>query len=293
MPARLPLPQQFSEDPFAYRDARAAGVSHKRLRGADVSHPFHGTRDPQPDESIRRLCATYASQMDERAFFSSVTAAQLMSIPLPQRLDESNAIHVAIISPHRGLEGVRVIGHKIQPMGHDSWTNDGLVLSTPARAWCELGVLLSVAELVAAGDFIIHWKAPLASHLDLWDALERYPDKRGKRKLHAALALLNDRAESPMESQLRTILTLGGIAGLVVNHPIRIGTFSYRLDLAIPAKRVAIEYQGDYHRSQAQWRRDMTRRSRIESIGWTFVEVNGDDIRDPTELVARTRALLR
>jgi very-short-patch-repair endonuclease len=293
MPSRVPLPQPFVDDPFSYQAGRDAGLSHKRLRGADVSHPFRGTRDPRPDESVARLCATYATQMDDRAFFSSVTAAQLMSIPLPQRLAGSRAIHVAIVSPHRGLEGVRVIGHKVQLMGGDSWTREGLILSTPARAWCELGILLSIPELVAAGDFIIHWRAPLASHVDLMDAVERYPDKRGKRKLRAALGLLNDRAESPMESQLRTILTLGGVAGLVANYPLRIGSSSYRLDLAIPGKKVAIEYQGDYHRDRAQWRRDMTRRSRIESTGWTFAEVNGDDLLDPTELVARVKALTR
>lgn len=293
MSARVSLPDHLNEGPFAYRQGIQYGLTDKRLRGRDLFVPFRGTRDPRGNESVDGLCRTYATQMNELAFFSSVTAAELMSVPLPQRLSETGAIHVAIVAPHRGLEGVRVIGHKVQLMGNDSWVRDGLRLSTPARAWCELGVLLSIPELVAAGDFIIRTDAPLATHADLVEALRRYPDRRGKRKLRAALGLLNDRSESPMESQLRTILVLGGIAGLEVNHPVKIGGFSYRLDLAIPAKKVAIEYQGDYHREKSQWRRDMTRRSRIEADGWTFVEVNGDDIRNSAELVARVKAFLR
>ena len=293
MPNHVPLPEPLQDRPFTYRDGRRAGATQKRMRGPDVASPFRGTRDPRNDDSVRGLCQTYATQMNENAFFSSMTAAQLMSIPLPPRLANSDALHVAIVSPHRGLQGVRIIGHKVQLMGGDSWTRDGLVMSSPSRVWCELGIWLSVPELVAAGDFIIRRGSPLATHLDLMEAAERYPDRRGKRKLRAALPLLNDSAESPMESQLRAILTLGGIGGLVANYPIRVGSYSYRLDLAIPDRKIAIEYHGDYHRDPAQWRRDLTRRSRIEGIEWTYIEVNGDDMHTPVELVARVKAQMR
>lgn len=293
MSKRVPLPESLTDAPFAYQHGRDAGFTHKRLRGSDLTSPFKGTRDATSDGSTRRLCLAYATQMDERCFFSSVTAAQLMSIPLPPRVDKRGAIHVAIVSPHRGLEGVRVIGHKVQLMGGDVWHQGGLLMSSPARVWCELGVLLTIPELVAAGDYIIHWSAPLASHVDLMDAVDRYPDRRGKRKLRAALPLLDVRSESPMESMLRAILTLGGIAGIVTNYPIRVRGRSFRLDLAIPSHRVAIEYQGDYHREVGQWRRDMTRRSMIESDHWKYIEVNGDDIRDSAELIGRVKAFMR
>ena len=293
MPAHVSLPGPLRSAPFPYRNGIASGLSDKRLRAEDLPAPFRGTRDPTRDNSIWGLCRTYATQMDERCFFSSLTAAALMSIPLPTRLAESGAIHVAIVAPHRGLEGVRVIGHKVQLMGGDYWIRDNLRMSTPARTWCELGVPLSIPELVAAGDFIIHYRSPLASHVDLADAVERYPDRRGKRKLRAALALLSDRAESPMESVLRAILVLGGIAGLEPNYPIQIASKSYRLDLAIPNRKVAIEYHGDYHRERTQWRRDMSRRARIEADGWKYIEVNGDDLRDPVELVRRIKSHIR
>ncbi|MBU1589284.1 MAG: hypothetical protein KKH51_15270 [Actinobacteria bacterium] len=53
-----------------------------------------------------------------------------------------------------------------------------------------------------------------------------------------------------------------------------------------------LEYQGDYHRSMSQWRKDMTRRSRLEAQGWYVMEINADDLGDPVELVARIRSVL-
>lgn len=42
----------------------------------------------------------------------------------------------------------------------------------------------------------------------------------------------------------------------------------------------------------AQWRKDMTRRSRFEAKGWFVMELNADDLDDPTELVERIRMAL-
>jgi very-short-patch-repair endonuclease len=201
-------------------------------------------------------------------------------------------IHVAVISPHRALEGVGMVGHKIQPMGNDSWELDGLRLSTPERAWCELGVLLSIPELVAAGDWLVRVGSPLTTPEKLADALRRYPDRRGKRNIRVAGGLLDGRAESPKESELRILLVAGGIRGLEANWPVRIGRLNFRIDLAIPARKVAIEYQGAYHHDPAQWRRDMTRTSYLEGDDWYVFPVNSDDLRDHVELVARIQKIL-
>ena len=65
-----------------------------------------------------------------------------------------------------------------------------------------------------------------------------------------------------------------------------------RTDFAYPLRKFALEYQGDYHRTRSQWRRDMTRRSRLETQGWYVMEINADDLKDPVELIARIRAAL-
>jgi very-short-patch-repair endonuclease len=231
--------------------------------------------------------------MPAGGFFNSLTAAQLLGVPLPHRAENVAPIHVAVVAPHRGLAARGVVGHKVQLMGGDTWTVGGLQVASPERTWCELGSLLTVPELVAAGDFLIRWRSPLCTIDVLADAVARYPNPRGKPRLRAGLELLDDRAESPKESELRVLLHLGGIQGLATNHPVRVGSRHYRLDLAIPTRKVAFEYQGDYHRDAAQWRADMTRISILESAGWVVIQINSDDLKDPPELLERIRRVLK
>jgi very-short-patch-repair endonuclease len=54
---------------------------------------------------------------------------------------------------------------------------------------------------------------------------------------------------------------------------------------------LALEYQGDYHRTKkGQWRADMSRRSKFEALGWRVMELNANDLKDPAELVDHIRA---
>lgn len=79
-----------------------------------------------------------------------------------------------------------------------------------------------------------------------------------------------------------------------INHEIVMtdGGTDVRTDLHYDAANVHVEYQGDYHRSRHQWRKDMTRRTRLEARGGHVLEINADDLRDPGELVDRVRMLL-
>jgi very-short-patch-repair endonuclease len=107
-----------------------------------------------------------------------------------------------------------------------------------------------------------------------------------------ALSLLDDRAESPQESRLRVVLTKAGVV-TQSNFPLttRRGD-RFRADLAIPAHRVILEYQGDYHRDPQQFRADMTRVSKLEADGWYVMQINANDLADPRELVERIRQVL-
>jgi very-short-patch-repair endonuclease len=293
MSPRIPLPSDLTDRAFGYADARAAGVGEGRLRGPDLARPFHGTRmDARHVLSLEERCRAYMARMPESAFFCSVTAAALWGIPLPTWALRRTDIDVAVISPARALRGTGIVGHKVQPMGDDVHELRGMPLSSPVRTWLELAAPMSLPELVAAGDHLVHWRAPTVSQAGLPAAIGRFPGRRGKPLLREAVLMLDDRAESPMESTLRVGLLEVGIQGLVSNHPVRIGSSSYRIDLALPKWKVAIEYQGDYHRERDQWRRDMTRISRLESAGWVVVQINADDLRDLAELRERIRRIV-
>ena len=113
--------------------------------------------------------------------------------------------------------------------------------------------------------------------------------------MRESLPLLNDRSESRPESWLRVIVVRAGLPSPSINHVIIDAETGarYRTDLAFSTYKVLLEYQGDYHRGREQWRRDMTRRARLEANGWIVMEINGDDLRSPDELAERIRAVLR
>jgi very-short-patch-repair endonuclease len=141
----------------------------------------------------------------------------------------------------------------------------------------------------------VHRSLPLATVAALRAAAATFVGKRGVRIVRQALELLDDRAESRPESILRVIIVQGGLPVPRVNRAIVDSETGrqVRPDFRFDEHRTVLEYQGDYHRTTAQWRKDMTRRSRLEADGWKVMELNWDDLQDPSELLRRIRTLLR
>jgi len=235
--------------------------------------------------------------MPPAAFFSHATAALLHGIPLPLRQSRVPPVHIALPSPHRAPHAAGLVGHKLQIEPHEVvLLPDGLRITGAVRTWLDLGSQLSLADLVAAGDFIIHRRNPQASISQLAAALDRRRNRRGLGALYTALGMLSAFAESAPESILRVIILLAGLPEPRVNIDVtdRRGEFVARTDLAIAEFKLVIEYMGDYHRtSPGQWRDDMTRRSRLEAQGWRVMEVNADDLLDQVELIDRIRRFAR
>jgi very-short-patch-repair endonuclease len=185
-------------------------------------------------------------------------------------------------------------GHSSQLPDSEITFVGGLRVTSVARTWRDMSAVLSLGDLVALGDYFIHWRSPLTTIEDLRWIVERMTGRRGVKKARAALELLDARSESPAESRLRVILMLAGLPRPRVNYETVLTETgqAVRLDLAYPEVKFLIEYQGDYHRERGQWRKDMTRRSRLEAQGWYVMELNADDLKDPAELTHRIRTVL-
>jgi hypothetical protein len=99
-----------------------------------------------------------------------------------------------------------------------------------------------------------------------------------------------------METRLRLLLVLAGLPEPVVNHVIRddLGAWTYRLDLAYPAVRVAVEYDGRQHaESREQWVRDVGRREWFDDHDWRILTVpSGDLYIRPDRTLERVGAVL-
>lgn len=293
MGTRIPLPQNLRAEPFTTAAGLGSGLNPGRLRGRDLHKPYRGVRSAAPVDSLLERCHALQRRMRDDAFFCSVTAALIMGVPLPWRLEASPILHVAVPSPRRAPSGVGIAGHKLLAGDDQSRVWRGLRIASPEATWCELGRILSVPDLVAAGDFLIHHELPITTQGRLAATMAERLGRRGMTSLRQALPLLNDRAESRKESLVRVLLIQAGISGLVANLPITTsGGFDYRADLAVPSRKVIIEYQSDYHAGTEQFRADMTRISRLEADGWYVIQVNADDLRNPAELLQRIRKVL-
>lgn len=277
------------------------------MRSRDLDRTVWGVRavvtngDSQDNsENYAQLaarCERFATRMPPSAFFSHSTAALLLRAPLPFEWERQKALDISMAAPARAPHASGIRGHRLRIADETQLAvTDGLRHTSAARTWFDLASILGLYDLVAVGDYLIHWRLPYTSVGEIRSMASHFIGQRGMATARMAFPLLNDRSESRPESTLRVILELDGLPRPRINHEIVFtddGT-RVRTDLAFDSFKVLLEYQGDYHRTRTdQWRKDMTRRSRLESQDWTVMELNANDLKDPAELVARIRRVLR
>lgn len=290
---REPLPPNLATAPFAVRNS---GLPRKRTRASDLDQSVHGVRiaSPSTQLDVRTRSAMFAVRLRDDSFFSHTTAALLHGAPLPLAFERATELHVAVPIPAPSPHASGLIGHRLDVVASDVVLERGIRVTSPARTWIDLAGMLGLGDLVAVGDYFIHWQLPLTTMGEIHSQLRRMGRRRGVALARTALGLLNDRAESRPESRLRVVLVTAGFADLSINHVLvdsETGRY-VRPDFMLREFKLIIEYQGDYHRTAAQWRKDMTRRTRLEAQGWRVIEVNADDLANPVELVARIRSIL-
>lgn len=292
-----PLPDSLTGRPFTTGEAFARGVGRGRVRGPDLDRGVYGARSAATgnDWFIAR-CHLYAARLGGGVFFSHSTAGRIAGVPLPRRLEQLTRIHVTVPAPTRAPHAAGLIGHsRVTPPDDVVVDGSGLRVSAPARLVCELASVLDMPDLVAVIDHLIHHAAPAVTREQLADRIGIRDRISRSKVLRRAIALADERAESRPESLIRVWCVLAGLPRPVANHPTLdpVTGRPLRLDLAWPDLMIAVEYHGDYHRDPAQWRRDLTRKGRLESVGWTIIELHTGDLRDRTALVERIRVALK
>ncbi|BBY24817.1 hypothetical protein MSTO_50220 [Mycobacterium stomatepiae] len=128
---------------------------------------------------------------------------------------------------------------------------------------------------------------------DATASIGRYPGARGVRKCTLALSLMDGGAQSPKESWLRLVLIDAGLPRPVTQLKVSDGRLVAYLDMGWDKPKVALEYDGDHHRSdRRQYVKDIRRAEMVERAGWQVIRVINED--RPTVIVERTRdALVR
>ena len=209
------------------------------------------------------------------AAFSHQTAAQLLGLPIPQRLHSSKPLHVTVL----GQRGSRkaVTWHKASIAGHVMAR--GLPVTDAQRTWLDLGNALTVPEAVAVADAIL--RRGYVKVLSVPDGI------RGAVCLRCARELADPRSQSPKESILRAELHLAGLPKPEVNLDVyEHGDWVGRGDLVWCEYRLYVEYDGGHHIDPQQRHQDAQTRNRLGQLGWTVRVVTEDMMKHVHEVVS-------
>lgn len=250
--------------------------------------PFHGLRaDADPGFDLLARARIFLPRMPQRAFYFGRTAAALHGLPLPSRYSAETHLHVGVTAGGRRVDPLGVIPHHVRIDQRDVIVRAELPVTSVCRTWCDLAASgLQLGELVAVGDRIIWRRSPTGTLDELRSAMSRYESRRGIRSMRTAIDLLSDRSDSAPESELRVAILLAGFPQPLVNVDAHVGGRIVHPDLSWPDHRVAIEYEGDHHRTdRGQWHRDIRRGGSYAEGGWSLYRATSEDYRDPHDLL--------
>ncbi|MFC7401299.1 endonuclease domain-containing protein [Citricoccus sp. GCM10030269] len=271
-------------------------VDEPRLSWADVglSEAGHGI-DPQSLAAV--LSATQGA-------LSHQSAAHLYGVPLPPWLEDEPTAHITGSGPELRSRRPGITGHRRPLSRADVVMVHGLVCTTPERTWLDLASLLRPGmgdHLVAAGDHLVKhpWvggqrEPPWTTPGRLHHGLERIGRFKGVRLARAALPLIRVGADSPTETMVRLTLIDAGLPEPELQ--IRATGFSgdpYPADLGYREAKIALQYDGEHHRSAEQQLIDARRDAWFIRHGWTVIRITADDLQDDLRTVIRQlRSLL-
>jgi hypothetical protein len=152
-----------------------------------------------------------------------------------------------------------------------------LPVTTPTRTAYDLGRQLPRGEAVARLDALMRATPFLVE--DVLLLAKRYPAARGLRRLRVALPLVDGGAASPKESWLRLLIVDAGLPTPTTQIPVHehwhlVGV----LDMGWEEYKVAIEYDGDHHRTnRRQYVKDQRRLRKLKALGWIIIRVIAED----------------
>lgn len=113
----------------------------------------------------------------------------------------------------------------------------------------------------------------------------------GSAQARRLMASANDLAAAESERQARRLLRANGLSGWVSNYRVTVGGRDLKVDLALPALRIAIEVKGwMFHSATDRGASDDSRLTALQLAGWLVIPVGWLSMnRDPERFIAQVR----
>ena len=203
-------------------------------------------------------------------------------------VDDATTVELLHENRHR-LPGLLTHGDRIED--DEITIIDGVPVTNPTRTVLDLGCWYPTTSGVAAIDSLARATEIKAADVEL--LAHRYPRRRGIARARLAITLFDAGAQSPKETWLRLLLVNAGLPRPQTQIPVRdeSGDVLAYLDMGWEDDMVAVEYDGDQHRSdryQHQW--DIRRLELLHRLGWTVIRVVAGD--RPADIIRRVRTAL-
>lgn len=267
------------DSPFVGAEAIGEGLVRKHQLRSTFRAIYPGvylSRTTVPDF---RQCAEAAWLWSHReGVLSGPTAARLhgskwIADALPIELNCSNG---------RPPSGIRVVRDTLAESEYALWA--GLPVTTVPRTAYDLGRRGRLGDAVARLDALGN---AVAFDVDaIGELADTHRGARGVRQLRAALHLHDPGAQSPRETWVRLLIIGAGYPRPTTQIPVVDGATRYYLNLGWEDLKLAVEYDGDHHRTdRSQFARDITRLEQLADLGWTVLRVAADTA--PQEFLAR------
>lgn len=262
--------------PFRGTEALAVGLlTRDQLYGSRYQRIFpdvYAPADATLDLNTRSRAA-FLLVRDRGGTLAGYSAALLLGADCAR-----GEVQAEVLVPRflRRRPGLRIRYETVTPA--DLAVVDGCTVTTPVRTAWDLARWCPLVEAVVAVDALARLGA--FNPAELLAVRAKRSGAKGCRRLDRVVALANPCAESPMESRLRVGLVQAGLVPPEVQYEVRDEhDFTLaRVDLAYPAAKLAIEYDGEVHFSRHARERDLRRDGRLAGYGWLTLRLVADDV---------------
>lgn len=275
---------------FAARDAEKLGISRHQLYNTPRCpivlpgvrldrESLEPRRTPRwADESWERdsLRLRAARLKFSQVFADHSTAARIYGWPLPRKLMDDPRLRLCTSELDLRIRLPNVSVRRTRHTTATTWLD--LPVLGAASTFLAVAPDLTLTELVKVGDAAVgKWHGPPQMSLDdLRRLVSQRPRLRGRRRVCEAIDLIRAGVDSPRETDLRLWAMAVGLPEPTVHPKVETGwpRGEVEPDLGYESARLALEYEGDHHRSSPeQWTRDIERDEAMRDAGWTVLKV--------------------
>ncbi|PPG05303.1 hypothetical protein C5E06_02870 [Pseudoclavibacter sp. RFBI5] len=261
----------------------ALTVPRKRLEASDLVATHHGVRVSARTLAPRDLDLSFVRAcLGPGQVLAEASGARCWGLPLPWKL----------------IRGYRLDSKRFVLAGPS-----GIPSLAPATLLAQLAPRLTLTQAVVFADTLRtsfeHYPGRtrlFAMHTleELTMTARQWKGRLGAATLRSALELSRSGSEFPKETQLRLLIIGGGFSEPVMQHRLVVpGHGQARLDLADVREKIAIEFEGEGHFTDAaSARMDLARTEALQRAGWRVIRVTEADLKSPRRLLESIRLAL-